>query len=155
MHVGIAYPRWRGKRSRHSRCMRTRNFTYLARGPWRNPYTYPRDSLYLSTGPRMQHTDPSNIMTNCTSQVLNTGKQNTPGCSAFEVHKINNKLIFCMELGNTVGNHLPKVPKNPQTCMVDAPKWSRCLLFAVKSCEVYPGYQMKYKYVGKWFDIVE
>ena len=33
MHVGIAYPRWRGKRSRHSRRMRTRNFTYLARGP--------------------------------------------------------------------------------------------------------------------------
>ena len=34
MHVGIAYPRWRGKRSRHSWRMRTRNFTYLARGPW-------------------------------------------------------------------------------------------------------------------------
>ena len=33
MHVGIAYPWWRGKRSRHSRRMRTRNFTYLARGP--------------------------------------------------------------------------------------------------------------------------
>ena len=33
MLVGIAYPRWRGKRSRHSRRMRTRNFTYLARGP--------------------------------------------------------------------------------------------------------------------------
>ena len=33
MHVGIAYLRWRGKRSRHSRRMRTRNFTYLARGP--------------------------------------------------------------------------------------------------------------------------
>ena len=32
MHVGIAYQRWRGKRSRHSRRMRTRNFTYLARG---------------------------------------------------------------------------------------------------------------------------
>ena len=30
---GIAYPRWRGKRSRLSRRMRTRNFTYLARGP--------------------------------------------------------------------------------------------------------------------------
>ena len=35
MHVGIAYTRWRGKRSRHSRRMRTRNFPYLARGPWR------------------------------------------------------------------------------------------------------------------------
>ena len=34
MHVGIAYPQWRGKRSRHFRRMRTRNFTYLARGPW-------------------------------------------------------------------------------------------------------------------------
>ena len=34
MHVGIAYPWWRGKRSRHSRRMRTRNLTYLARGPW-------------------------------------------------------------------------------------------------------------------------
>ena len=36
MHVGIAYPRWRGKRSWHSRRMRTRNFTYLARGPCMN-----------------------------------------------------------------------------------------------------------------------
>ena len=34
MHGGIAYLRWRGKRSRHSRRMRTRNFAYLARGPW-------------------------------------------------------------------------------------------------------------------------
>ena len=34
MHVGIAYMRRRGKRSRHSRRMRTRNFAYLARGPW-------------------------------------------------------------------------------------------------------------------------
>ena len=33
MHVGIAHPRWRGKRSRHSRRMRTRNFAYLSRGP--------------------------------------------------------------------------------------------------------------------------
>ena len=33
MHVGIAYPRWRGKRPRHSRRMRTRNVAYLARGP--------------------------------------------------------------------------------------------------------------------------
>ena len=32
MHVGIAYLQWRGKRSRHSRRMRTRNFAYLARG---------------------------------------------------------------------------------------------------------------------------
>ena len=38
MHHGtcvthIAYLRWRGKRSRHSRRMRTPNFAYLARGP--------------------------------------------------------------------------------------------------------------------------
>ena len=40
MHVGIAHPRWRGKRSRHSRRMRTHNFAYLARGPWTlNPQT--------------------------------------------------------------------------------------------------------------------
>ena len=36
MHVGIAYLRWRGKRSRHSRRMRTRDFAYLARGPLLN-----------------------------------------------------------------------------------------------------------------------
>ena len=35
MHVGIAHLRWRGKRSRHSRRMRTCNFAYLARGPCR------------------------------------------------------------------------------------------------------------------------
>ena len=33
MHVGIAYLRWRETRSRHSRRMRTHNFTHLARGP--------------------------------------------------------------------------------------------------------------------------
>ena len=33
MHVRIAYPRWRGKRSRYSRRIRTRNLRYLARGP--------------------------------------------------------------------------------------------------------------------------
>ena len=33
LHVGIACLRWRGKRSRHSRRMRTRNFPYLARDP--------------------------------------------------------------------------------------------------------------------------
>ena len=35
MHVWIACLRWRGTRSRHSRRMRTRNFPYLARGPWK------------------------------------------------------------------------------------------------------------------------
>ena len=43
MHVGIAYPRWRGKRSRHYRRMRTRNFTYLSRGPCaQNWHRFPR-----------------------------------------------------------------------------------------------------------------
>ena len=37
-NAGITYPRWRGKRSRHSRRMRTRNFTYLARGRWYQIY---------------------------------------------------------------------------------------------------------------------
>ena len=32
MHVGIANPRWQGKRSRHSRRMRNPQFTYLVRG---------------------------------------------------------------------------------------------------------------------------
>ena len=36
MHVGIAYQRRRGKRSWYSRSMRTRNFTYLTRGPCRD-----------------------------------------------------------------------------------------------------------------------
>ena len=31
MHVGIANTRWQGKRSRHSRCMRNPQVTYLAR----------------------------------------------------------------------------------------------------------------------------
>ena len=39
MHVGIAYLRWRGKRSRHSRRMRTRNFAYLARGPLQRQFS--------------------------------------------------------------------------------------------------------------------
>ena len=46
MHVWIACPRWWGKRYRHSRCMRTCNFLYLARGPW----VYISDkSLYCTT----------------------------------------------------------------------------------------------------------
>ena len=40
--------------------------------------------------------------------------QFTPVKIAFGVDKINNKLNFCMELGNIVGDHLPKVPKNPR-----------------------------------------
>ena len=30
------------------------------------------------------------------------------------VDKINNKLDFCTDLENVVGDHLPKVPKNPR-----------------------------------------
>ena len=33
MHVGIAYPRWRGKRSRHSRRMRNRQFYVSGKRP--------------------------------------------------------------------------------------------------------------------------
>ena len=45
MHGGIAYLRWRGKRSRHSRRMRIRNFAYLARGPCSNGI---QSSLFLT-----------------------------------------------------------------------------------------------------------
>ena len=38
------------------------------------------------------------------------------------VDKINNKLDFSMELGNIVGDHLPKVPKNPQPASWDTAK---------------------------------
>ena len=34
MHVGVANPRWRGKRSWHSRCIRNPQFTYFETGPW-------------------------------------------------------------------------------------------------------------------------
>ena len=56
MHVGIAYLRWRGKRSRHSQRMRTRDFAYLARGPWLNHYYMPyvlhtmRILVYINIG---------------------------------------------------------------------------------------------------------
>ena len=57
MHVGIAYLRWRGKHSRHSQRMRTRNFAYLARGPYITAVTeaefeagfeQPKDIPYLA-----------------------------------------------------------------------------------------------------------
>ena len=41
MHVGITYLRWRRKRFRHSQRMRTRNFTYLVRGPWDKLRSFP------------------------------------------------------------------------------------------------------------------
>ena len=47
MHVMIACPRWRGKRSRHSRHMRTRNFPYLARGPCTERYMASREWLWI------------------------------------------------------------------------------------------------------------
>ena len=46
----------------------------------------------------------------------------TPVKIAFGVDKINNKLNFCMELGNIVGDHLPKVPKNPRLASWDIAK---------------------------------
>ena len=46
----------------------------------------------------------------------------TPVKIAFGVDKINNKLNFCMELGNIVGDHLPKVPKNPLPASWDIAK---------------------------------
>ena len=39
---------------------------------------------------------------------------NTPVKLAFGVDKINNKLNFCMELGNIVRDHMSKVLKNPR-----------------------------------------
>ena len=42
-----------------------------------------------------------------------------------------------------------------KTCMVYKPKCSKCLSFAVKTFEVCPGYQMKYKYVGKYPILIE
>ena len=32
--ISFLWSRWRGKRSRHSRCMRNPQFTYMVRGPW-------------------------------------------------------------------------------------------------------------------------
>ena len=64
MHVGIAYMRWQGKRSRHSRRMRTRNFTYLARGPCHR-YWWPGDEKSKKIGghrnniARPEHSIPS------------------------------------------------------------------------------------------------
>ena len=46
----------------------------------------------------------------------------TPVKIAFGVDKINNKLNFCMELGNIVRDHLPKVPKNPRPASWDIDK---------------------------------
>ena len=43
----------------------------------------------------------------------------TPVKLAFGVDKINNKLNFCMELGNIVRDHLSKVPKNPRPASWD------------------------------------
>ena len=50
MHVGIAHLRWRGKRSRHSRRMRTRNFTYLARGPLKTLFCFLDQQVVVYSG---------------------------------------------------------------------------------------------------------
>ena len=50
MHVGIANPRQRGKRSRHSWCMRNRNFTYLVRGPFMHTAVINRDKIGAEVG---------------------------------------------------------------------------------------------------------
>ena len=42
MHIGIANPRWRGKRSRHSGPCATRNFTW---GPWSYEAWNPSNTL--------------------------------------------------------------------------------------------------------------
>ena len=49
MHVGIACPLWRGKRSRHPRRMRIRNFTYLVRGPWEDQFVHTKVINRLSS----------------------------------------------------------------------------------------------------------
>ena len=53
IHVGIAYPRWQGKRSRQSRRMRTRNFTYLARRAYR--FSSGMTRLWASRALREEH----------------------------------------------------------------------------------------------------
>ena len=45
--------------------------------------------------------------------------RNTPVKLAFGVDKINNKLNFCMGLGNIVKDNLLKVPKNPRPASWD------------------------------------
>ena len=47
------------------------------------------------------------------------GGTNTLVKLAIGVDKINNKLNFCMELGNIVRDHLSKVPKNPRPASWD------------------------------------
>ena len=38
-----------------------------------------------------------------------------------------------------------------QNMHVFAPTWPKCLSFTVKAYEVYPDYQMKYKYEEKYY----
>ena len=67
MHGGIAYPRWRGKRSRHSRRTRTRNFTYLARGPLR------RHDFTMATSVRYERKHPKGW--HCFNAGINSANQ--------------------------------------------------------------------------------
>ena len=93
MHVGIAYLRWRGKRSRHSRRMRTCNFAYLVRGLWGNvpginhlwcsfvvvPWLNMFPTLYLTI--------------------------NSLNCELYHVNIIVNVLCYHLKLTNVYDNH--------------------------------------------------
>ena len=48
MHVGIAYPRWRGKRSRHSRRMRKPQFYVSDRRPMTKPIPITKYMLLMT-----------------------------------------------------------------------------------------------------------
>ena len=56
----LIWSRWRGKRSRHSRRMRSPNFTYLVRGPWgpRALTLWGPQSPWVDTGQPTQPTFP-------------------------------------------------------------------------------------------------
>ena len=57
---GFLWSLWRGKRSRHSRCMRNPNFSYLARGPYISVFVY----IGLKLGPQIRCCVVSDNMTN-------------------------------------------------------------------------------------------
>ena len=66
---GFLWSRWRGKRYRHSRCMRTPNFPYLARGP----YTTTKRAKWRKM--RLQYHEPSQVRFtpsfHCCNQISN------------------------------------------------------------------------------------
>ena len=60
-----------------------------------------------------------------TKSILRTGNNHQypyPRLNSIWVDKIYKKLDFCIELGNIVGDHLPKVPKNPRPASWDTTK---------------------------------